>query len=78
MITTSEKAIQKSITFPTRSVQQTSFLWTSFACHELVRSPTDSWPKTAPAALSRDVRHGVDLTPPASVRLTISVIASQV
>jgi hypothetical protein len=40
MITTSEKATQKSITFPTRSVHHTSFLWASFACHELVRSTT--------------------------------------
>jgi hypothetical protein len=40
MITTSEKATQKSITLPTRSVHQTSFLWASFAGHELVRSTT--------------------------------------
>jgi hypothetical protein len=51
MITTSQKATQKSITLPTLSVQHTRslFLWASFACHELVRSTTDSWPKTAPA-----------------------------
>ena len=40
MITTSENATQKSITFPTRSVHHTSFLWASFAGHELVRSTT--------------------------------------
>ena len=40
MITTSENATQKSITFPTRSVHHTSFLWASFACHALVRSTT--------------------------------------
>jgi hypothetical protein len=38
MITTSEKATQKSITLPTRSVHQTSFLWA--LCQELVRSTT--------------------------------------
>jgi hypothetical protein len=38
MITTSENATQKSITFPTRSVHHTSFLWA--LCHELVRSTT--------------------------------------
>ena len=36
MITTSEKATQKSITLPTRSVHHTSFLWA--LCHELVLS----------------------------------------
>jgi hypothetical protein len=38
MITTSEKATQKSITLPTLSVQHTSFLWV--LCHALVRSTT--------------------------------------
>jgi hypothetical protein len=38
MITTSENATQKSITFPTRYVHHTSFLWA--LCHELVRSTT--------------------------------------
>jgi hypothetical protein len=38
MITTSENATQKSITLPTRSVHQISFLWA--LCHELVRSTT--------------------------------------
>jgi hypothetical protein len=38
MITTSEKATQKSITLPTRSVHHTSFLWA--LCHEPVRSTT--------------------------------------
>jgi hypothetical protein len=38
MITTAENATQKSITFPTRSVHQTSFLWA--LCHALVRSTT--------------------------------------
>ena len=47
MITTSENATQKSITFPTRSVHHISFLWA--LCHEFVRSTTDSWPKTVPA-----------------------------
>src|SRR5215217_2917028 len=39
-MTTSEKAIQKSMTSPRRSVHQTSFLWASFACQELIRSTT--------------------------------------
>jgi hypothetical protein len=38
MITTSEKATQKSITLPTLSVHHTSFLWA--LCHALVRSTT--------------------------------------
>ena len=38
MITTSEKAAQKSITLPIRSVHHTSFLWA--LCHELVLSTT--------------------------------------
>ena len=38
MMTTSEKATQKSITLPTRSVHHTSFLWA--LCHELVLSTT--------------------------------------
>jgi hypothetical protein len=38
MITTSEKATQKSMTLPARSVHHTSFLWA--LCHELVRSTT--------------------------------------
>jgi hypothetical protein len=37
-MTTSEKAIQKSMTLPRRSVHHTSFLWA--LCHELVRSTT--------------------------------------
>jgi hypothetical protein len=40
MITTSEKATQKSITRPLRSVHHTNFLWASFACYEAVRSTT--------------------------------------
>jgi len=40
MMTTSEKATQKSITLPTLSVHHTSFLWASFAGHELVLSAT--------------------------------------
>jgi hypothetical protein len=40
MMTTSEKATQKSITLPRLSVHQRSFLWASFACHELVLSTT--------------------------------------
>ena len=35
---TSEKAIQKSMTSPRRSVHQVSFLWA--LCHELVHSTT--------------------------------------
>jgi hypothetical protein len=38
MITTSENATQKSITFPTRSVHHISFLWA--LCYEFVRSTT--------------------------------------
>jgi hypothetical protein len=38
MITTSEKATQKSITLPIRSVHHASFLWA--LCHALVRSTT--------------------------------------
>ena len=38
MMTTSEKATQKSITLPLRSVHQTSFLWA--LCHEFVLSTT--------------------------------------
>ena len=38
MITTLEKATQKSITFPTLSVHHISFLWA--LCHELLRSRT--------------------------------------
>jgi hypothetical protein len=38
MMTTSEKATQKSITLPTRSVHPTSFLWA--LCQELVLSTT--------------------------------------
>src|SRR5215208_1752597 len=38
MMTTSEKATQKSITLPTRSVHHTSFLWA--LCQELVLSTT--------------------------------------
>ncbi len=38
MMTTSEKAIQKSMTLPLRSVHQASFLWA--LCQELVRSTT--------------------------------------
>jgi hypothetical protein len=34
-VTTSEKAIQKSMALPRRSVHHTSFLW--MLCHELVR-----------------------------------------
>ena len=36
MMTTSEKATQKSMTLPLRSVHHTSFLWA--LCHELVLS----------------------------------------
>src|SRR5215211_7420539 len=38
MMATSEKATQKSITLPTLSVHQRSFLWA--LCHEPVRSTT--------------------------------------
>ncbi len=38
MMTTSEKATQKSTTLPRLSVHHTSFLWA--LCHELVRSTT--------------------------------------
>ena len=38
MITTSEKATQKSITLPTLSVHHISFLWA--LCHALVLSTT--------------------------------------
>jgi len=38
MITTSEKATQKSMTRPSRSVHHTSFLWA--LCQEFVRSTT--------------------------------------
>jgi hypothetical protein len=38
MMTTSEKATQKSITLPRLSVHQRSFLWA--LCHELVLSTT--------------------------------------
>jgi ABC-type branched-subunit amino acid transport system permease subunit len=38
MMTTSEKATQKSTTFSLRSVHHTSFLWA--LCHELVLSTT--------------------------------------
>jgi hypothetical protein len=38
MMITSEKATQKSITFPLLSVHHTSFLWA--LCHELVLSTT--------------------------------------
>jgi hypothetical protein len=38
MITTLEKATQKSITLPTRSVHHTSFLWA--LCHVAVLSTT--------------------------------------
>jgi len=37
-MTTSEKAIQKSMTLPRRSVHHASFLWE--LCQELVRSTT--------------------------------------
>ena len=37
-MTTSEKATQKSMTRPRRSVHHESFLWA--LCHELVRSTT--------------------------------------
>jgi hypothetical protein len=40
MMTTSEKATQKSTTLPRLSVHHTSFLWASFACQELVLSTT--------------------------------------
>ncbi len=40
MITASKKATQKSITLHTLSVHHTSFLWASFACHELALSTT--------------------------------------
>src|SRR5215217_7682829 len=42
MITTSEKATQKSTTRPTLSVHHTSFLWA--LCHELVLSDTQRCP----------------------------------
>jgi hypothetical protein len=38
MTITSDRATQKSTTRPRLSVHQRSFLWASFACHELVRS----------------------------------------
>ena len=38
IMTTSENATQKSMTRPSRSVHQVSFLWA--LCHELVRSTT--------------------------------------
>jgi len=38
MMTTSKKAIQKSMTRPRLSVHHTSFLWA--LCHEVVRSTT--------------------------------------
>ena len=37
---TFEKAIQKVMTRPRRSVHHTNFLWASFACQEFVRSTT--------------------------------------
>jgi hypothetical protein len=40
MMTTSEKATQKSITVPLLSVHHTSFLWASFACQEFVLTTT--------------------------------------
>ena len=40
MMTTSEKATQKSTTSPRLCVHHTSFLWASFACQELVLSTT--------------------------------------
>jgi hypothetical protein len=52
MITTSEKAIQKSMTRSQRSVHHTSFLWALL--HELVRSTTQRLVTVSePAYLSR-------------------------
>jgi hypothetical protein len=49
MITTSEKATQKSITRPLRSVHHTSFLWA--LCQELVRSTTHRFVAVSGAGL---------------------------
>ena len=50
MMTTSEKAIQKSMTRPRLSVHHTSFfLWE--LCHELVRSTTQRFPVCSGAGL---------------------------
>ena len=48
-MTTSEKAIQKSMTRPRRSVHHTSFLWA--LCHELMRSTTQRFPICSRAGL---------------------------
>ena len=49
IITTSEKATQKSITRPRSSVHHTSFLWA--LCHEFVRSTTHRKPALNAAGL---------------------------
>jgi hypothetical protein len=49
MITTSEKATQKSITLPTRSVHHTNFLWAFCATRSSALQPTDTWPNKARA-----------------------------
>ena len=49
IITTSEKATQKSITRPRLSVHHTSFLWA--LCHEFVRSTTYRKPALNAAGL---------------------------
>ena len=49
MMTTSEKATQKSMTHPRRSVHHTSFLWA--LCHELVRSTTQRFVAASGAGL---------------------------
>src|SRR5215210_676485 len=49
IITTSEKATQKSITRPRSSVDHTGFLWA--LCHEFVRSTTHRKPALNAAGL---------------------------
>jgi hypothetical protein len=52
MMTTSEKATQKSMTFPSLCVQHTRFLWA--LCQALVRSTTQGlWPEAERACPSR-------------------------
>jgi hypothetical protein len=49
MMTTSENAIQKSMTGPRRSVHQSSFLWA--LCQEFVRSTTQRFVACSGAGL---------------------------
>jgi hypothetical protein len=73
-VITSDRATQKSMTLPLRSVHHTGFLWASFACQEFVRSMTHRKP-TCTAAASATAAASPTALPTGTVSTTASAPA---